>query len=244
MQMDESFLSRGVNEGFSGGEKKRNEILQMLVLEPHARGARRNRFRPRHRRAEGRGARRELAARRRPRRAADHPLPAPARSHRARPGARAGARTHRAAPATRRWRTSSRSAATTGCSRWRDDPSRCRPIATRTGATPTCARSRRRASTRSLAGASCARPHRPAGAAARLRALGVRRRPVRRRSLAARAQTRTPRCSTRATPARHSRRCSTRTIATAGVGLRAGAHQRARAATRCCTSHRPTTRRR
>ena len=34
MQMNESFLSRGVNEGFSGGEKKRNEILQMLVLEP------------------------------------------------------------------------------------------------------------------------------------------------------------------------------------------------------------------
>ncbi len=34
MGMDESFLSRGVNEGFSGGEKKRNEILQMLVLEP------------------------------------------------------------------------------------------------------------------------------------------------------------------------------------------------------------------
>src|ERR1700749_4532630 len=34
MQMPESFLSRGVNEGFSGGEKKRNEILQMLVLEP------------------------------------------------------------------------------------------------------------------------------------------------------------------------------------------------------------------
>jgi Fe-S cluster assembly ATP-binding protein len=34
MQMDESFLARGVNEGFSGGEKKRNEILQMLVLEP------------------------------------------------------------------------------------------------------------------------------------------------------------------------------------------------------------------
>lgn len=34
MQMDESFLSRGVNEGFSGGEKKRNEILQMAMLEP------------------------------------------------------------------------------------------------------------------------------------------------------------------------------------------------------------------
>ena len=34
MHMDESFLNRGVNEGFSGGEKKRNEILQMAVLEP------------------------------------------------------------------------------------------------------------------------------------------------------------------------------------------------------------------
>ena len=34
MQMDESLLNRGVNEGFSGGEKKRNEILQMSLLEP------------------------------------------------------------------------------------------------------------------------------------------------------------------------------------------------------------------
>jgi Fe-S cluster assembly ATP-binding protein len=34
MQMDESLLNRGVNEGFSGGEKKRNEILQMAVLTP------------------------------------------------------------------------------------------------------------------------------------------------------------------------------------------------------------------
>jgi Fe-S cluster assembly ATP-binding protein len=34
MHMDEAFLNRGVNEGFSGGEKKRNEILQLLVLEP------------------------------------------------------------------------------------------------------------------------------------------------------------------------------------------------------------------
>jgi Fe-S cluster assembly ATP-binding protein len=32
--LDESFLNRPVNEGFSGGEKKRNEILQMAVLEP------------------------------------------------------------------------------------------------------------------------------------------------------------------------------------------------------------------
>jgi Fe-S cluster assembly ATP-binding protein len=34
MEMDQKFLSRGVNEGFSGGEKKRNEIFQMAVLEP------------------------------------------------------------------------------------------------------------------------------------------------------------------------------------------------------------------
>ena len=32
--MDQKFLNRGVNEGFSGGEKKRNEILQMAMLEP------------------------------------------------------------------------------------------------------------------------------------------------------------------------------------------------------------------
>ncbi|MBT5219248.1 MAG: Fe-S cluster assembly ATPase SufC, partial [Woeseia sp.] len=32
--MDPIFLNRGVNEGFSGGEKKRNEILQMAMLEP------------------------------------------------------------------------------------------------------------------------------------------------------------------------------------------------------------------
>ncbi len=34
VEMDASFLDRSVNEGFSGGEKKRNEILQMAVLEP------------------------------------------------------------------------------------------------------------------------------------------------------------------------------------------------------------------
>ena len=32
--MDPAFLERSVNEGFSGGEKKRNEILQMALLEP------------------------------------------------------------------------------------------------------------------------------------------------------------------------------------------------------------------
>ena len=34
VDLDVSFLKRGVNEGFSGGEKKRNEILQMMLLEP------------------------------------------------------------------------------------------------------------------------------------------------------------------------------------------------------------------
>lgn len=34
LQLNPDFLKRGVNDGFSGGEKKRNEILQMLVLEP------------------------------------------------------------------------------------------------------------------------------------------------------------------------------------------------------------------
>ena len=34
LEMDERFMNRSVNEGFSGGEKKRNEIVQMAVLEP------------------------------------------------------------------------------------------------------------------------------------------------------------------------------------------------------------------
>ncbi|HTW61692.1 MAG TPA: Fe-S cluster assembly ATPase SufC [Terracidiphilus sp.] len=34
LDMDEKFMNRSVNEGFSGGEKKRNEILQMAMLEP------------------------------------------------------------------------------------------------------------------------------------------------------------------------------------------------------------------
>ncbi len=34
VEMDEKLMSRSVNEGFSGGEKKRNEILQMAILEP------------------------------------------------------------------------------------------------------------------------------------------------------------------------------------------------------------------
>ena len=34
VDLDASFLKRGVNEGFSGGEKKRNELMQMMLLEP------------------------------------------------------------------------------------------------------------------------------------------------------------------------------------------------------------------
>ena len=34
LQMDDSFVSRYVNDGFSGGEKKRNEILQMSLFKP------------------------------------------------------------------------------------------------------------------------------------------------------------------------------------------------------------------
>ncbi|MBP3228366.1 MAG: Fe-S cluster assembly ATPase SufC [Bacteroidaceae bacterium] len=34
VELDQRFMSRGVNEGFSGGERKRNEIFQMAVLEP------------------------------------------------------------------------------------------------------------------------------------------------------------------------------------------------------------------
>jgi Fe-S cluster assembly ATP-binding protein len=34
LEMDKGFLSRSLNEGFSGGEKKRNEIFQMAMLEP------------------------------------------------------------------------------------------------------------------------------------------------------------------------------------------------------------------
>ena len=34
VDLDQSFLKRGVNEGFSGGEKKRNELMQMMLLQP------------------------------------------------------------------------------------------------------------------------------------------------------------------------------------------------------------------
>ena len=67
VQMDETLLKRPVNEGFSGGEKKRNEIFQMAVLEPQPGDPRRDRLRPRHRRPAHRRRRRQRAARRRTR---------------------------------------------------------------------------------------------------------------------------------------------------------------------------------
>ena len=63
----EALLKRDLNVGFSGGEKKRNEILQMAMLEPRAGDPRRDRFRPRHRRAADGRRWRQRAARARAR---------------------------------------------------------------------------------------------------------------------------------------------------------------------------------
>ena len=106
--------TRAVNEGFSGGEKKRNEIFQMAMLEPRARDPRRDRLGPRHRRAARRRRRRERAAQPGARDARDHPLPAAARLHRARLRPRARRAAGSCAPAARSSRSSSRRRATTG----------------------------------------------------------------------------------------------------------------------------------
>ena len=63
LKIDRDFTSRYLNEGFSGGEKKRAEILQLAMLAAGVRGARRDRLGPRHRRAADRLRRRERAAR-------------------------------------------------------------------------------------------------------------------------------------------------------------------------------------
>jgi Fe-S cluster assembly ATP-binding protein len=83
MQMDEAFLSRGVNEGFSGGEKKRNEILQMLVLEPLLALL------------DETDSGLDIDALKVVAHGAGHALSAPARSHSARSCSRVGARSHR-----------------------------------------------------------------------------------------------------------------------------------------------------
>ena len=102
--MTDEMLKRAVNVGFSGGEKKRNEVLQMAVLDPRFLRAGRDRQRPGHRRAADRGRRRQRAAQPRPRDPGDHPLSAPARLHRAGQGTRAGRTAASRAPATRAWR--------------------------------------------------------------------------------------------------------------------------------------------
>ena len=95
LKMDPTFLSRSVNQGFSGGEKKRNEIFQMAVLEPHARAARRDRLGPRHRRAEGRRRGRQRAAQPRSLDDRGDALSAAAELHRPRLRPRALRRPHR-----------------------------------------------------------------------------------------------------------------------------------------------------
>ena len=56
------FSSRYLNDGFSGGEKKRMELLQLALLRPRDRGPRRDRLGPRHRRAAHRRRRRQHAS--------------------------------------------------------------------------------------------------------------------------------------------------------------------------------------
>ncbi len=53
LEFDPSFTDRYLNEGFSGGEKKRHEILQMAMIKPQLRRPRRNRLGPRRRCAQG-----------------------------------------------------------------------------------------------------------------------------------------------------------------------------------------------
>ena len=117
LDMDEALLNRPVNEGFSGGEKKRNEIFQMAVLEPTLAildetdsgldidalkivadgvNALRSPDRADHRR---------------------HALPAAAQLHRARLRARAARTAASSSPAARTWRSSSRRRATAGSRR-------------------------------------------------------------------------------------------------------------------------------
>ena len=88
--INQEMLRRAVNVGFSGGEKKRNEILQMAILQPRLARARRDRFRPRHRRAQDRGRGRQPSALARALDDRHHALSAAAQLHRARRGARAG----------------------------------------------------------------------------------------------------------------------------------------------------------
>jgi Fe-S cluster assembly ATP-binding protein len=83
LNITQDMLKRPLNVGFSGGEKKRNEILQMALLQPKALPDGRDRFRPRHRCAAGGGRGGERAALAGALLCRDHPLPAAAELHRA-----------------------------------------------------------------------------------------------------------------------------------------------------------------
>ncbi len=91
----QEMLRRPINVGFSGGEKKRNEIMQMALLQPKLAVLDETDSGPRHRRASHRGGRRQRAAQPGALVPHHHPLPAPARLYRARPRARSGARQDR-----------------------------------------------------------------------------------------------------------------------------------------------------
>ncbi len=96
LDIDQDMLKRGVNVGFSGGEKKRNEVLQMALLEPRLCVLDETDFGPRHRCAQGGRRGRQPAALAGARLRRHHALSAPARPHRAGHRACALARTHRA----------------------------------------------------------------------------------------------------------------------------------------------------
>ena len=95
LEMDRSFTSRSVNEGFSGGEKKRNEILQLMMLEPKYSILDETDSGLDDRRPQDLRSRRQRHAQREPRLPRHHSLPAPARLHPARHRSRHDGRPHR-----------------------------------------------------------------------------------------------------------------------------------------------------
>ena len=95
LSINQEMLRRPVNVGFSGGEKKRNEILQMALLEPVLAVLDETDSGPRHRCPQGGRRRRQPAALARPGDDRHHPLSAASRLHRARHRARAVEGPHR-----------------------------------------------------------------------------------------------------------------------------------------------------
>lgn len=81
VELDNKLASRSVNEGFSGGEKKRNEIFQMAVLEPKLSILDETDSGSRHRRAPRRGRGRQQTKDRKQRHDRHNTLPAAARLH-------------------------------------------------------------------------------------------------------------------------------------------------------------------